>query len=216
MGRHLRFLPFDVMQSFAMRTPGEATACLEDRPIIKDLRNRSLKIGNANGFWITKTFRSKREAELFEARTKVQKLGGEAVLGSAQQPTLDEYFEQWFETVKYQASVGWRSTQRQLYKRYVSSILGTKKVQKITPPMISHVLNCMKEKGMSAQLQLHVYALLRKMMRDAMEMFKLLPHSPILRNMRPKIPTMEARHLAIEDLKKLLVHVTDKPYGVAI
>ncbi len=175
-----------------------------------------VKLLDANGFWITKTFRSRRDAELFEARTKVQRLGGESVQGSGQQPTLDTYFEQWFETVRHQASDGWRSTQKQLYQHYVSPFLGDKRLQKITPPMVSHVLNRMREKGMSDQLQLHVYALLKKMMRDAMELFMILPHNPVLRTMRPKVPTKEARHLAIDELKKLMTHVVGKPYGVAV
>jgi len=185
-------------------------------PIYERGKSFQVKLLDPDGYWITKTFRTKREAELYDARTKAQKLGGQPLLGSAQQPTLDSYFEQWYETVKYQASEGWRENQKQLYVDYVSPILGDKKVQKITPQMVSHVLNKMKEAGKAEQTQLHAYGLLRKMMRDAMEVFMLLPHSPVLRTMRPKVPTKEARHLTLEQLKTLLSYVVDKPYGLGI
>ncbi len=185
-------------------------------PIYERGKSFQVKLLDPDGYWITKTFKKRREAELYEARTKAQKLGGQSVLGSAQQPTLDGFFEQWYETVKYQASEGWRENQKQLYLDYISPLLGDKKLQKITPQMVSHVLNKMKEAGRSEQTQLHAYALLRKMARDAMEIFMLLSYSPVLRTMRPKVPTKEARHLTLEQLKTLLLYVADKPYGLGV
>lgn len=185
-------------------------------PIYPRGKSFQVKLLDPENAWITRTFRTRREAELWEAQMKAQKLGGKPVLGTARQPSLDEYFEQWFEAVKNQASNGWRDRQRDMYKRYVSPILGECKIQKITPPMIARVLNEMREKGLAENTQLHAYALLRKMMRDAMELFMLVPHSPVLRSMRPKIPVKEARHLQLDQLKALLDYVAERPYGLGI
>lgn len=78
------------------------------------------------------------------------------------------------------------------------------------------VLNQLAKMGKAKQTQLHVFTLLRKMFGDAIELFRLLTFNPAQRTLKPKVPIKETTHLNLGDAKKLLVHVADKPYGVAV
>jgi integrase len=175
-----------------------------------------VKTRDSNGFWVTRTFTVKRDAQLFENNVVNEKLTGQTVSNAASKVTMDEYFEQWLATVRYQATQGWRDQQKQHYRDYISPVLGPKKVQGINPALISKVLNRMESIGRAEQTQLHVYALMRKMMRDAMELFQLRQNNPVLRTLKPKVPFKEARHLSVEEARLLLRHIEGKDYEIAI
>lgn len=74
----------------------------------------------------------------------------------------------------------------------------------------------MVAQGRSGQTQLHVFFLLRKMFRDAIELYQIINFNPVVRTMKPKVPLIEARHLSLSQLKTLLQHTRDKEYGTAI
>jgi len=130
--------------------------------------------------------------------------------------TLDEYFVQWFETVRSRASNGWRKEQLRMYKVYVSPIIGKMKVESITPQLVAKVINEVASKGKSEQTQLHVFSLLRKLFGDAIELFRLLTYNPAQRTLRPKVAVKETPHLNLSQIKALLRYVEEKPYGLAI
>lgn len=175
-----------------------------------------VKLRGPDGRWITKAFPTYKNAEEFEAKLKGQKHQGTLVTNSDRQITLNEYFETWMETVQHQASPGWRTVQRQLYRDYVKPLIGDCKLQSISPPTISQLLNEMAKKGKSEQTRLHTFNLLRKIFLDGVELFQVLTYNPAIRKLKPRVPLKETRHLNIEQIKKLLAHVTDKPYGTAI
>jgi integrase len=78
------------------------------------------------------------------------------------------------------------------------------------------VLGELKRQRKSEQTQLHVFNLLRKMFRDAVEIFQLTTFNPVLRTLRPKVPLKETKHLNLEQVKSLLQFSCDNEYGTAI
>lgn len=165
--------------------------------------------------WLTKCFATKRDADAFEAQAK-QKLREGSMLFAARSLTLDEFFEQWRETVQSRASRGWRVEQQRLYLKYVRPHLGCRRLESITPQLIARVLNAMVEAGKSEQTRLHVYAMLRKVFSDAIELFRLLTFNPVLKTLRPRVAIKEARHLQLAESKQLLAFCEGRTYGAAI
>jgi integrase len=175
-----------------------------------------VKYRGSDGRWISKTFRTKREAETEEARLKQEKRGGGLITNHASTLLLDEFFDLWLETIKGQASSGWLSIRRQQYRDFVKPFLGSRKLAMIQPVDIALVFTRMVEANRAAATRLHVYTLLRRLFRDAEETFRLITHNPVLRTYKPSVPTKEAPHLNLEQVRKLLLYVQDKPYGTAI
>jgi integrase len=165
--------------------------------------------------WLSKCFQTRREAEVFEAQAKQQLRSG-SQLTVARSMTLDDFFEQWRETVQSRASRGWRLSQARTYRKHVAPLLGFRKLESITPPLVARVLNTMAERGLREQTRLHVYMLLRKMFGDAIELFRLLTFNPVSKTLKPRVPLKEARHLNLAQSKALLDHVIEKPYGAAV
>ncbi|MBI3556093.1 MAG: site-specific integrase [Deltaproteobacteria bacterium] len=60
------------------------------------------------------------------------------------------------------------------------------------------------------------YNVLHKMFGDAVELYELLPRSPVIRKLRPKLPIKESAYLEIEGVISLLQFVEGKPYQNAI
>jgi integrase len=86
----------------------------------------------------------------------------------------------------------------------------------VTPVDVGKVLRELVALKKSEQTQLHIFNLMRKMFRDAIELYQLLTHNPVLRNMKPRVPRKEAKHLNVEQLTALLDHVREKEHGLAI
>lgn len=129
---------------------------------------------------------------------------------------MNEFFHTWQDAVQHQASPGWQRSREQLYRDYIAPSLGSLKLQSISPPLISKVLNSMEKAGKSEQTRLHAFNLLRKVFGDAIELFQVVTFNPVLKKLKPKVPRKEAPHLDIEQAKCLLDHVVDKSFGVAI
>lgn len=174
-----------------------------------------VKYRGSDGFWVTKTHPTKRDAELFDQNLKRQKRSGTMLLNEGKNLTLDEYVETWFETIRT-GSPGWRKIQRQLYRDFIQPILGRMKLTAIQPQTVTRVLNRMAEMGKAPTTRCHVFVMLRKMFRDAIETFQLVTFNPVLRSFKPRISTSVARHLNLGQVRVLLSHVRGKPYGAAI
>jgi integrase len=184
--------------------------------IIKRSNTFQVKLRGVDGKWISRGFSNRNDAVVYETQLKQQNQSGNYITNSARQVTLNDYFTKWFETVEHRATPGWRRTQFQQYRDYVAPILGQRKLQSITPPMVAKVLNDLQKIGKSEQLQMHVFGLLRKMFGDAIELFQLLAFNPALRSLKPKIPVKEAKHLNVAQVRTLLKYVEDKPLGLGI
>lgn len=175
-----------------------------------------VKVKGPDGKWITKVFSLLKEAEEFEGKLRSQKRTGTLIPNADRQLTVNEYFETWMETAQHNASPGWRAIQKQLFRDYVKPLIGECKLQTVSPPTISQLLSEMAKKGKSEQTRLHTFNLLRKMFLDGVELFQVLNYNPVLRKLKPRVPLKETRYLNMEQVKLLLSHVADKPYGVAI
>jgi integrase len=178
--------------------------------------NYQVKIRGTDGRWVTRTFQSMGEARAYESRLCHEKHEGSPVTNTNNHVTVDEYFQDWFRTVELSASPGWRYCQRQFYREYIGPILASRKLKSVTPVLIGEVLREMAKRKRSEQTQLHVFNLMRKMFRDAIELYQLLTHNPVLRSMKPKVPRKDAKHLNFTQLTALLDHVRDKEHGLAI
>jgi integrase len=178
--------------------------------------NYQVKLRGSDGKWVTKAFPTKQEAKAYESHLRCYKDDGGSVTSTANKITLDEYFRDWFRAIEHQASPGWRRCQWNFYEAYIQPILGQRKLKAITPVMVGEVIKQMVEKGRSGQTQLHVFFLMRKMFRDAIELYQIVQFNPVVRTMKPKVPLIEARHLSLSQLRTLLQHTKDKEYGTAI
>lgn len=115
---------------------------------------------------------------------------------------------------KYQS--GWRQFQFQQYRDYVQPVLGKIRLNAITPQMVKRVLNRVAMMDRSPGTQRHVFVLMRKMFGDAIESYQYLTFNPAIGKFKPDIPFKEAKRLNLEQIKRLLVHVDGKKYGLAI
>ncbi len=172
--------------------------------------------GTFFGTFFPKAFSSRRDAEVYETDLKRQKHSGEHVTNRAKYITFDEYFVQWFETRKNQATDGWRRTQLHFYRDHVREVLGRLTLASVSPQHVARVLNQMAEKKRSEQTRLHVYSLMRKAFGDAIEIFHLIHINPVHRSFKPRLPQKEARFLSVDEVRKLLLHVQGSPYEIAV
>lgn len=184
--------------------------------IIKRNNTYQVKVRGTDGKWLSRTFVTKLEAIRYETSVKHQISAGGELTGAINSVTMDDYFPKWFESVLRSASPGWRRCQWQFYHSYVRPVLGHVKVKSVTPVLIAKVIGFVADRGKSEQTQLHVYNLVRKMFRDAVEMFRILNYSPVLSKQKPKVPLKETKHLSLSQIRQLLAHVRDTDYGVAI
>ncbi len=185
---------------------------------ITKLRNgkHQVKVIGIDGRWITKVFLARRDAEVYETDLKKQKHSGVQVTNRAKSITFDEYFVEWFETRRNQATSGWRTSQLHFYRDHIREVLGRIPLASVTPQHIARVLNLLAEKRRSEQTRLHIYNLMRKAFSDAIEIFHLLHINPVHRSFKPRLPQKEARFLAVAEVRRLLLHVQDSPYEIAV
>lgn len=179
-------------------------------------RSYQVKIRDTDGNWITKTFQKKREAEQFECDLRQKIYQGTRVTQSRSELTVNEFFCKWMKDVRFSISSGWKNTQVQLYKDYISEQIGEKNVRSVKGADISKVLGKMRSKGKSEQTQLHVYNLLSKMFNDAIELFELINKNPASKILKPKIPEKEAKFLTYEEVLKLLAHSRKRENGIFV
>ena len=174
-------------------------------------------VRGTDGHWLPLgSFSSKQEAEIASAKAQSDKESGRIVTAESKRLTLNGYFLEWAEASTSRASDGWRLDQCRMYHRYVKSLIGGKRLDQLIPVDISKVLGAMAKEGKSEQMQLHVYNLLHKLLRDAVEMFSYLGANPVRASLRPKVPEKETAHLKVEEAVRLLEHAQDKPYELAI
>jgi len=175
---------------------------------------------DANRRVVSRVFATRREAEEQEARWKQQKADGLLGAQGGRTLTMNEYFLQWHKdavdaTPEHRQS-GWRRVQAQLYRDYVGPEIGQAKLKDISPQMVRRVLIVMAKKGMSEQTQLHVFGFMRKLFGDAIENYQYLIFNPAIRKLKPKVAVKEAKHLNLDQIRRLLTQVADRKYGLAI
>lgn len=176
-----------------------------------------VKLRGTDGRWLTETTDDFEGAKLSEARLKAKLLGGASISGDARRLTVDEYFSAWHrDTEGTMASAAWRRTQLQMYRDYVQPVIGSIRLQKVTPAGIIRVIQSVKRMGRSSQTVRHVYNLMHKVFRDAVETHELLERNPVKRKDKPGLEETEAEFFEVGESRKLLNHIRGKAYEVAI
>jgi integrase len=94
-------------------------------------------------------------------------------------------------------------------------VIGKLPLKAVLPKHIQRISTTMAEKGLSPKTQALVYGVVKKMFTDAVEN-QLLLSSPVLRKLKPRVPTKEASNLNPSQARLLLNHVREKPYGLGV
>ncbi len=177
------------------------------KPLVRGTDGRWLPLGS---------FPTRAEAEAAKRRAQDQLASGGNVTADSARLTLDQFFKQWFEGGTSKASPGWRNDQVEMYIRYVQPLIGAKRLKAIKPVDIAAVMKNAESMGRAPQTRTHIFSLLHKMFRDAVEMFELLDRNPVKRDLKPVIPEKEAPHLKVEQAAKLLQYVRGKEFELAV
>ena len=176
-----------------------------------------VKVTGTDGKQVTSTFDRKAEAEKFENELIHQKKNGQSVRNIGNRLTVSEYFPIWdAETRGSKISNGWRTDQIRYFHKYVEPFIGPMKIQKVGTIEIARILRKMDEDGLSKQMQLHIYNLVKKMFQDAIELFRLLNQNPVIKKIRPKVHIKESRYLSLDDMRKLVRAVEGKNCETAV
>ncbi|OFZ80665.1 MAG: hypothetical protein A2583_13605 [Bdellovibrionales bacterium RIFOXYD1_FULL_53_11] len=176
-----------------------------------------VKVKGSDGRWITETFGARIDAEKREAEIRIQKLSGGFVTNLSRQLTVEQYFEEWYrEGNNGNASQGWRRTQRQIFRDYIGPNIGSTKLREVNPAHVGRVIAYAAELGRGPSQRLHIYNVMHKMFGDGVELYEVLTRNPVIKRLRPKVPSKESPYLEIDGLIKLLNHVEGKPYQTAI
>ena len=178
------------------------------------------RLTGADGKVHSLVFPTRRAAQEQLAEWKLEKRDGTLGRNADRNMTVSEFFDEWYrdvsaETAKATQS-GWRKTQKQYFRDFISPVIGNFRMRIISPQMIKRIFIEMTAKEKSPQTQRLVYATLKKMLGDAVENYQYLSVNPVLRKLRPQVPILEAAHLNLAQVKLLLQHVEGKKYGLAI
>ncbi len=183
----------------------------------RDGTKYQVKLQGSDGSWISETFDTRLAAEIRDTELKRRKNGGTFISNEIHHLTVDQYFEAWNrDTAGTRASESWRHSQVQMYRAYVQPILGSVRVQAVTPAHILRVLQAARRIGRANQTIRHVYNLLHKVFRDAVETHEVLDRNPVKRREKPQLEEREADFLEVAEARALLGHVRGKPYELAI
>jgi integrase len=190
-------------------------------PVVKRCGRYQAKILSPDKkFTICKTFATRAEAEEQLARWTREKRQEKLKALEPKLPILDDFFSEWFTDVSSEKSTpyqsGWREFQFQQYRDYVQPVLGSIRIDKISPQLVKRVLNRMATLDRAPGTQSHVFVLMRKMFGDAIESYQYLTFNPAIRKLKPEVPINEAKRLNLGQIRKLLLHVEGKKYGLAM
>jgi integrase len=177
-----------------------------------------VKIRDSHGAWLpTATFRTKAEAEDHERHLITQRNMGTQALPAAQRDlTVLAYWEIWSQQCRGQTSDGWKITQNQMWRDYIAPVLGNLRLAEVRPQDIGWTLEKARQAGLSPQTLKHVYAVIHKILEDAVEHFGWLGRNPCLGRYRPKVPKRERDFLSPAQSNKLMEFARDHYLGPAI
>src|SRR5947209_1148812 len=96
-----------------------------------------VKVRGTDGRWITDTFDRRTDAERFEAEVKLKKLRGHSVIGA--ELTVIQFWDEWRHAGRTRVSAGWKMSQDQMFKDYISPVIGSQKLGAINPALITKV-----------------------------------------------------------------------------
>lgn len=172
------------------------------------------QIGN---YFPCKTFDRKVDAEQFERQLKLRNdSGAHADVDTKKHLLVRDYFSEWLEYRRYKLSKGWFQSVERMYKTYVENEMGKLKLREVKAPHVGRLLSKMQGYEMSSQSILHVYNILNKAFKDAVEYFGYLERNPVLKQDRPKVRKVERAYLTPEESWKLLEYCKDHYLAPAV
>lgn len=172
------------------------------------------ELGN---YYPSKTFKTRKEAERYDRQLKEKKEKREHALSTTvRNVSVGLYFEEWLDLRRKDLSKGWHTKIVQLSKDHILGEIGFLKLQEVRPPHVGKLLAKMQGKGLSAQTRVHIFNILNRAFRDAIEYFGYLGHTPVLKQDRPKVHRVERAYLTPEQSWTLLEHCRDHYLGPAI
>ena len=128
-----------------------------------------------------------------------------------------DFVDQWKSVYRLNVSDGWKLSQDQMIRDYISPFLDNLELKKITHLHISKVIASAQSRNRSPQTIKHIYSVVNKIFGDALDS-ELIEKSPVKpRVHRPLVSTVERDYL-IPDEAKILLNATraDPFYGLPI
>ncbi len=170
------------------------------------------------GKWYpTKTFNTIREANFYDRKLKERKDKNEhAVSKIKRNLEFHVYLEEWLESRRHQLSIGWFHHISKMSKKYILPRLGRIRLVDLRSPHIGQIMTEMNDLKLSDQTRLHVFNILNKSFKDAVEYFGYLEKSPVFKQDRPKVNLKEKVYLTPSETWKLLEICKDHYLGPAI
>jgi integrase len=165
----------------------------------------------------TKTFGILRDAKHYERDLQDKKdKKYQAISILKRNIEVHRYVAEWLLYRKQNLSVGWYKKVSHMTNAYVLPFIGTMKLGEVAPTYVGNILGNMKRKGLKDQTRLHVYNILNKLFKDAIEYFGYLEKNPVLKMDKPKVYRIERNFLRPEDAFKLLAHCKEHYLGPAV
>jgi integrase len=178
-----------------------------------------VRVKDANGSWYpTPSYEHLDQAVAEEARLMGLKRKGRHAFGQdAKRITVQEFWDVWSVENRTNTSEGWKISQDQMFRDYVTPVIGQLKMSEVDAPWIGKIFARMKKMGRGEQTRKHAYSLVRQMFQDAVEYYEMLAANPVkAKHHRPKVRQVERSFLEPAQAFYLLDNCRDKYFGPAI
>lgn len=166
-----------------------------------------VKVRDPNGNWYpSETFLDPLAALTHEVELKKKRRSGVVMITQdAKNTTFNEFWEVWSQENRSDCSEGWKKSQDQMHRDYVSPAIGRLLLSKIEPKHILHALNRVRKMGRAESTVLLVYNLIQRVFGDVVGFYRMLPESPVMpKHHRPRVKETESQFLEPVDAWKLL------------
>lgn len=150
-----------------------------------------------------------------DAVRKLNTAKAEFEVGSLASPTmqtLGEWLHHWLETMQRQAVAASTFGQQQwLVRKHIKPHIGERRLSRLTPEHFDWLFAELERTGVGARTRHHVYQLLSKALRKAVEK-RRIPISPMAAVEAPRRKRPEIMALTVADVRKLLAKAAGDPY----
>lgn len=175
-----------------------------------------VKIRGNDGKSVTRTCYSLREAKKQESLLIAERDQGNLVCQAGRKISLNEFWAKWSCEVNTNISIGWRKTQEQMFRDYISPQIGNVQIGQIKPFHIGKVLTSMEGLGRKSQTIKHVYGLLHRLFKSAKDEYEIISSSPVKSTHRPRVISKATEYLDIDELRSLLEFTKNDIYGPVV
>jgi integrase len=187
-------------------TPGESRKPKKGKPKLRDgvmkrgttwsyvVRVTDPETGVSKPKWVG-GFATEADAKAARDEARVKARRGEYIDRNA--ITVREYLDEWIEGHAMEIKPRTLSGYRIMIRLYIGPYIGSMRLQAVRPATITKLYRDLLARGgrdggrLSARTIAHVHSVLRKALRDAVEVDELLPANPALRAKLPKTPHEE-------------------------